>query len=74
MRAGDLVKVCGTYPELVGVVLSFGWNESFKSSEEMNWNPNPDVQILTRYGKRTFRMLTLEMISESRESNSTPGY
>lgn len=66
MKAGDLVKVYGTYPPLVGVVLSLGWNESFKSSEEMNWNPNPDVHIMTQHGKRTCRMLTLETLNESR--------
>lgn len=66
MKTGDLVKVYGTYPELTGIVLSFGWNESFKSSEEINWNSNPDVHIMTKYGKRTCRMLTLEMINESR--------
>ncbi len=66
MKVGDLVKVYGTYPELLGVVLSLGWNESFKSSEEMNWNPNPDVHIMTQHGKRTCRLLTLEMINESR--------
>lgn len=66
MKVGDLVKVYGTYPELLGVVLSLGWNESFKSSEEMTWNPNPDVHIMTQHGKRTCRLLTLEMINESR--------
>ena len=66
MKVGDLVKVYGTYPALTGVVVSFGWNEKFKSSEEMNWNPNPDVHVTTKYGKRTFRMHTLELVSESR--------
>ena len=66
MKVGDLVKIYGTYPPLVGVVLSLGWNESFKDSEDMNWNPNPDVHIMTQHGKRTCRMLTLETLSESR--------
>ena len=66
MKAGDLVKVYGTYPALVGVVVSLGWNEKFKSAKEMNWNPNPDVHVLTKHGKRTFRMQTLELVSESR--------
>ena len=66
MKAGDLVKVYGTYPALVGVVVSFGWNEKFKNSEEMNWNPNPDVHVVTKHGKRPYRMHTLELVSESR--------
>lgn len=66
MKAGDLVKIYGTNPPLVGVVLSLGWNESFKSSEEMSWNSNPDVHIMTQHGKRTCRMLTLETLNESR--------
>lgn len=66
MKAGDLVKVYGTCPPLVGVVLSLGWNESCKDSEEIKWNSNPDVHIMTQHGKRTCRMLTLETLSESR--------
>lgn len=65
MKVGDLVKVYGTYPSLVGVVLSLGWNESYKDSKDMSWNPNPDVHIMTQNGKRTCRMLTLETLSES---------
>ena len=66
MKAGDLVKVYGTNPELIGVVISFGWNESFKSSQEMNWTSNPDVHIVTQHGKRTCRMHTLELLNECR--------
>ena len=66
MKAGDLVKIYGTYPPLVGVVLSLGWKELYKSSEEMSWNPNPDVHIMTQHGKRTCRMLTLETLNETR--------
>lgn len=66
MRVGDLVRVYGTSPALTGIVMSLGWNENHKDSKEMNWNPNPDVQILTKHGKRTYRMHTLVMINESR--------
>lgn len=66
MKIGDLVKVYGTYPALTGVVVSLGWNENFKDSEEIKWNPNPDVHVTTKYGKRTYRMQTLELVNESR--------
>ena len=66
MKVGDLVKVYGTNPPLIGVVLSLGWNESFKDSKEINWDSNPDVHIMTQHGRRTCRMLTLETINEDR--------
>ena len=66
MKVGDLVKVYGTSPPLIGVVVSLGWNRRHKDSRNMNWNPNPDVHVATKYGERTYRMLTLELVNESR--------
>lgn len=67
MKVGDLVKIYGTVPPLVGVVTGIGMNGNFKSSEEVNsWNSNPDVHLVTKHGKRLCRMLTLEPLNESR--------
>ena len=67
MKVGDLVKIYGTVPSLVGVVTGIGMNGNFKSSEEVNsWNPNPDVHLVTTHGKRLCRMLTLELLNECR--------
>ena len=66
MKVGDLVKVYGTYPSLIGVVTGVGWDSKFNSTEEMSWNSNPDIHIITKYGRRTCSMRTLEPVSESR--------
>ena len=66
MKVGDLVKVYGTNPPLMGVVTGLGWNANHDNTEEMNWNPNPDVHIITKYGRRMCRLRTLELVGEGR--------
>ena len=66
MKVGDLVKVYGTYPSLIGVVTGIGWDSNYNNTAEMSWNANPDIHIVTKYGRRTCSLMTLEPVSESR--------